>query len=136
MVEFLCGRLPWSRERDKDRIGEIKMQWDPTPFLQSAPPQLTYFFEHLKQLKYEDRPDYVYLRFLFQDMILKAGETLDAPYDWERYRIQNLVSTPGAVPPSKPVEKDSHSQDTLTETPVPLAPKFLQNVPDTMHRNG
>jgi len=38
--------------------------------------------KHVKKLRFEDRPDYTYLKRLFKDLFWKNFEEWDLLYDW------------------------------------------------------
>lgn len=44
--------------------------------------------EHINQLRYEDKPDYNFLRSLFTSSIQRLGYQENEPYDWEKIREQ------------------------------------------------
>jgi casein kinase 1/casein kinase I family protein HRR25 len=47
------------------------------------------YFEHVKSLRFDDRPDYDYLKRLFRELFFRKGFTYDNLYDWE---ILNAMS--------------------------------------------
>lgn len=56
------------------------------------------YFEHVKSLRFDDRPDYDYLKRLFRELFFRKGFTYDNLYDWE---ILNAMSN-NPTPPSNP----------------------------------
>jgi hypothetical protein len=40
------------------------------------------YFDHVKNLGFEDRPDYDYLRKLFRDLLFQKGFSYDYLFDW------------------------------------------------------
>lgn len=49
------------------------------------------YFEHVKSLGFEDRPDYDYLKRLFRELFFKKGFSYDNIYDWD------LINAPAAA---------------------------------------
>ena len=41
------------------------------------------YFEHVKSLRFEDRPDYDYLKRLFRELFFRKGFSYDNMFDWE-----------------------------------------------------
>ena len=94
LVEFATGKLPWSREKEKEIIALQKEQWMDYSLIAELPSNFKLFFDHVRKLDYLDRPDYSFLRALLFDMFEHLGESHDVAYDWERSgcRIRNSIS--------------------------------------------
>ena len=41
------------------------------------------YFEHVKSLGFDDRPDYDYLKRLFRELFFRKGFTYDSIFDWD-----------------------------------------------------
>jgi hypothetical protein len=41
------------------------------------------YFEHVRALRFDDRPDYDYLKRLFRELFFRKGFSYDNMYDWE-----------------------------------------------------
>ncbi len=41
------------------------------------------YFEHIRSLRFEDRPDYDYLKRLFRELFFRKGFSYDNMFDWE-----------------------------------------------------
>lgn len=41
------------------------------------------YFEHVKTIYFEDRPDYDYLKRLFRELFLRRGYVFDNLFDWD-----------------------------------------------------
>lgn len=50
------------------------------------------YFDHVKNLKFEDRPDYDYLKRLFRELFFRKGFSYDSMYDWEIASLKNGIS--------------------------------------------
>ena len=46
------------------------------------PDEFATFMKYCRTLKFEDRPDYSYLRKLFKDLFYKQGYEYDYIFDW------------------------------------------------------
>ena len=45
--------------------------------------EFRHYFEHVKSLGFEDRPDYDYLKRLFRELFFRQGFAYDNLYDWD-----------------------------------------------------
>ena len=63
--------------------------WVILPFLciSSYPGEFATYLNFCRSLKFEDRPDYAYLRQLFRNLFHKLGYTYDYVFDWNTQRL-------------------------------------------------
>ncbi len=54
--------------------------------------ELVTYLKYVKSLKFEDRPDYSYLRRLLKELFVKSGYEYDFIFDWT---VQKYVSRSG-----------------------------------------
>ena len=52
------------------------------------------YFEHVRSLRFDDRPDYDYLKRLFRELFFRKGFSYDNMFDWE---ILALHSQPRSI---------------------------------------
>jgi serine/threonine protein kinase len=99
ILYLLKGKLPWQglkadTKRDKyDRISQVKMQVGVDELCDGYPRAFADYLSYCMQLRYEDKPDYSYLRRLFRDLFFAEGFEPDFVYDWtniDRSRFDNL----------------------------------------------
>ncbi|KAJ5075408.1 tau-tubulin kinase 1 [Anaeramoeba ignava] len=83
LIEFLVGQLPWRKLKEKDEIKEMKIKYNCPALCQGLPPEFVKFFEHINSLKYEDKPNYQYLRNLLRETYLRYHFDDNYPFDWE-----------------------------------------------------
>jgi len=84
LIEFAKGQLPWRRIKDKDLVGEMKIQCNTPDLVADLPHEFLLFMQHLQTLRYADRPNYSYLHSLMDDLFRKIGGDDATPFDWER----------------------------------------------------
>lgn len=48
---------------------------------------------YCRTLKFEDKPDYKYLRKMFRDLFDRIGYSWDYCYDWCNFEIQKCIQT-------------------------------------------
>jgi len=88
MMYFLRGSLPWQNMRannKKEKYQKIMEKKLGTPIevlCKGFPNEFVTFLSYCRNLKYEDKPDYNYLRTLLKDLFVKSGYELDYQYDW------------------------------------------------------
>lgn len=64
-------------------IKNKKMSAPIEKFYKNLPFELGKLIQYSKNLKFEERPNYEYLRNLLREAALKNGIELDRKYDWE-----------------------------------------------------
>ncbi|CAF1039679.1 unnamed protein product [Rotaria sp. Silwood1] len=124
LIEFLIGSLPWSKIKDKESVGRIKETYDYNRFLTYLPNEFDKFLKHIKELHYENKPDYEFLRSLFISSIQRLGYHDDDPYDWEKSN-DSLVKIEKQKIPSLDIERKTASENSIdikrnqSQSPIP-----------------
>lgn len=93
MVEFLRGSLPWRKEKDRDKIGVLKVKLTNQSLLQGLPYPCLRILDHILSLQYSQRPDYSYLDSLLQDLFDCSGESESVPYGNMTYNYSYITCT-------------------------------------------
>eukprot|EP01013_Petalomonas_cantuscygni_P004876 TRINITY_DN15335_c0_g1_i1.p1 TRINITY_DN15335_c0_g1~~TRINITY_DN15335_c0_g1_i1.p1 ORF type:complete len:338 (-),score=69.41 TRINITY_DN15335_c0_g1_i1:348-1361(-) len=115
---FLRGSLPWqglraqTKKQKYDRISEKKMATPVEVLCKGFPPEFAHYLNYVRSLRFEDKPDYQYLRKLFRDLFLREGYQMDYIFDWTQKRIDE---TRGQIPAAGGAEAtggDAGAQDT------------------------
>lgn len=120
LMYFLRGSLPWqglkaaTKKQKYDRIMEKKMT-TPTEFLcRGFPNEFAIYLNYTRSLRFDDKPDYSYLRKLFRDLFVREGFQYDYVFDWSLAQHMSTRGTgspeikdspkvqapPGSVPPA------------------------------------
>ncbi|POY73670.1 putative Non-specific serine/threonine protein kinase [Rhodotorula taiwanensis] len=88
LMYFLRGSLPWqglkaaTKKQKYDRIMEKKMT-TPTEYLcRGFPNEFAIYLNYCRSLRFDDKPDYSYLRKLFRDLFVREGFQYDYVFDW------------------------------------------------------
>ncbi|RVW53784.1 Casein kinase 1-like protein 6 [Vitis vinifera] len=87
-VCFLCISLPWqglkagTKKQKYDKISEKKMLTPIEVLCKSYPSEFTSYFHYCRSLRFEDKPDYSYLKRLFRDLFIREGYQFDYVFDW------------------------------------------------------
>lgn len=89
VLVYLCkGGLPWQRLKANNRqdkyhkIMEKKMATSVEVLCQGLPFQFTTYLNYIRSLKYEEKPDYSFLKRLFKDLFIRNDYKFDYLYDW------------------------------------------------------
>ncbi|KAJ0245561.1 Casein kinase 1-like protein 11 [Hirschfeldia incana] len=125
LMYFLRGSLPWqglkggTKKQKYDKISEKKMLTPVEILCKSHPSEFTSYFHYCRSLRFEDKPDYSYLRRLFRDLFIREGYQLDYVFDWTTLKYPQtgsssrprLTPRPALDPPGPPAER---SEKTTT----------------------
>ncbi|MCJ1475321.1 casein kinase I [Lambiella insularis] len=85
---FLRGGLPWqglkaaTNKQKYEKIGEKKQTTAIKDLCDSFPEEFNKYLNYVRNLGFEDTPDYDYLRDLFTQALKNTGEVEDGEYDW------------------------------------------------------
>uniref|UniRef100_A0A0D9VIH3 non-specific serine/threonine protein kinase n=1 Tax=Leersia perrieri TaxID=77586 RepID=A0A0D9VIH3_9ORYZ len=88
LMYFLRGSLPWqglkagTKKQKYDKISEKKMLTPVEVLCKSYPTEFISYFHYCRSLRFEDKPDYSYLKRLFRDLFIREGYQLDYIFDW------------------------------------------------------
>lgn len=103
LMYFLRGSLPWqglkaaTKKQKYDRIMEKKMT-TPTEYLcRGFPNEFAIYLNYCRSLRFDDKPDYSYLRKLFRDLFVREGFQYDYVFDWSvQQRNEEQAKADGA----------------------------------------
>ncbi|KAK3937911.1 putative casein kinase [Diplogelasinospora grovesii] len=85
---FLRGGLPWqglkaaTNKQKYEKIGEKKQTTQIKELCEGFPEQFVKYLTYVRNLGFEDTPDYDYLRELFTTALKETGVSEDGEYDW------------------------------------------------------
>ncbi|KNA13910.1 hypothetical protein SOVF_112380 [Spinacia oleracea] len=88
LMYFLRGSLPWqglkanTKKQKYDKISEKKMMTPIEVLCKSYPSEFVSYFHYCRSLRFEDKPDYAYLKRLFRDLFIREGYQFDYVFDW------------------------------------------------------
>ena len=86
---FLRGKLPWqglagSNGNDKyNKIRDMKQQLSLKELCKDVPREFYDYFKRIKQLQFEETPNYAGLRRLLGARMQKEGLAMDYQFDWK-----------------------------------------------------
>mmetsp|Transcript_15929 Transcript_15929/g.45363 ORF Transcript_15929/g.45363 Transcript_15929/m.45363 type:complete len:319 (-) Transcript_15929:574-1530(-) len=88
MMYFCRGSLPWqgikanTKQEKYHKIMEKKMSTPVEVLCKGYPAEFSTYLNYCRALRFEDRPDYAYLRRLFKDLFAREGFENDGIFDW------------------------------------------------------
>ncbi|CAL9734282.1 casein kinase I homolog Hrr25p [Monosporozyma servazzii] len=96
-VYFCKGSLPWqglkatTKKQKYDRILEKKLSVNVDTLCQGLPIEFKDYLNYCKNLKFDERPDYLYLARLFKDLSIKLEYHNDHLFDWTMLRYTKAM---------------------------------------------
>ncbi|KAI8824291.1 casein kinase I [Fimicolochytrium jonesii] len=94
LMYFSRGSLPWqglkaaTKKQKYDRIMEKKMTTPTEVLCRGFPNEFAMYLNYTRQLRFDDKPDYSYLRKLFRDLFIREGYQYDYVFDWTVVKYQ------------------------------------------------
>ena len=115
---FLRGGLPWqglkaaTNKQKYEKIGEKKQTTALKDLCDGFPDEFNKYLSYVRNLGFEDTPDYDYLRELFTKALQSTGEVEDGEYDWMKLNNGKGWDVP---------QRQSHQRETADMSRVALA---------------
>eukprot|EP00698_Gefionella_okellyi_P018678 TRINITY_DN5633_c0_g1_i1.p1 TRINITY_DN5633_c0_g1~~TRINITY_DN5633_c0_g1_i1.p1 ORF type:complete len:433 (-),score=64.62 TRINITY_DN5633_c0_g1_i1:389-1639(-) len=119
LLYLLKGSLPWqgmqaaTKKAKYDKISEKKMSTPVAQLCKGCPAEFATYINYTRSLRYEDKPDYAYLRRLFRDVFVRELYVYDYVFDWT---LLTRKSSIGMAPVSTPA-RESTAAATIGTTP-------------------
>jgi casein kinase 1 len=115
LLYFLRGTLPWqglqgsSKHGKYRRIMEKKISTSAEELCRGQPGEFVSYLNYVKSLRFEDRPDYGYLRRILKELLVAENYEYDYMFDWNLH-------------PNRRVKEESGSEERKTREPVTPRP--------------
>eukprot|EP01071_Lankesteria_metandrocarpae_P002268 Lankesteria_metandrocarpae@DN2201_c0_g1_i2.p1 len=146
LMYFNRRTLPWQglkacSKKDKyDKIMEKKMSTPIEILCRPFPFEFITYLNYCRSLRFEDRPDYAYLRRLFKDLFVREGFQEDFVFDWT---YANLGGSGGGHVTSILHDKETEETADVVAAdgargaiPVPVPAPAQQVPPQVPHRSN
>ncbi|CAG8499069.1 6242_t:CDS:2 [Diversispora eburnea] len=140
MMYFCRGSLPWqglkaaTKKQKYDRIMEKKMTTPTELLCRAFPNEFAIYLNYTRSLRFDDKPDYSYLRKLFRDLFVREGFQYDYVFDWTifKYKDANKVYPSLPLPDdgngvNEPNEDDAKNQKRVAATRLANASGVIPN---------
>ncbi|KAF3456761.1 hypothetical protein FNV43_RR01415 [Rhamnella rubrinervis] len=144
LMYFLRGSLPWqglkagTKKQKYDKISEKKMLTPVEVLCKSYPSEFTSYFHYCRSLRFEDKPDYSYLKRLFRDLFIREGYQFDYVFDWTILKYPQIGSSSRARPSGKPAVNAGPSGEGIERPTVrqQVQDRLSGAVESFVRRNG
>lgn len=116
LMYFLRGSLPWqglkanTKKQKYEKIMEKKMTTPIDMLCKDFPKQFQTYFEYCRSLRFEDKPDYSYLKRLFKDLFANKGMEMDHQFDWCVHNRSNGAPSRENIDDSKKARQRERSE--------------------------
>lgn len=114
LMYFNRGSLPWqglraNNKRQKyERISEKKMSTSIEDLCKLFPSEFNTYLTYCRSLRFDERPDYSYLRQLLRNLFHRQGFTYDYIFDWNMLKFGNTrFPADPTVPPQQQQQQTS-----------------------------
>ncbi|XP_057311777.1 casein kinase I-like [Hydractinia symbiolongicarpus] len=93
LMYFNLGTLPWqglragTKRQKYEKISEKKMSTSIEQLCRSYPPEFATYLNYCRALRFDDKPDYSFLRQIFRSLFHRQGYTYDYIFDWNLLRV-------------------------------------------------
>ncbi|PIN20223.1 Casein kinase (serine/threonine/tyrosine protein kinase) [Handroanthus impetiginosus] len=145
LMYFLRGSLPWqglkagTKKQKYDKISEKKMLTPIEVLCKSYPSEFISYFHYCRSLRFEDKPDYSYLKRLFRDLFIREGYQFDYVFDWTILKYPQIGSSSRSRQPTGKIPLNlGPSAERVEKTPVrqEVRDRFSGAVEAFARRNG
>ena len=102
LMYFLKGSLPWqglkagTKKQKYDVISEKKVSTPIEVLCRNCPSEFVSYFHYCRSLRFDDKPDYSYLKRLFRDLFIREGYQFDYVFDWTVLKYPQIGSSSGS----------------------------------------
>jgi len=113
MLYFCRGSLPWqglkaaTKKQKYDRIMEKKMTTPTEVLCRGFPNEFAIYLNYTRSLRFDDKPDYSYLRKIFRDLFVREGFQYDYVFDWTVYKYQKNAQAIAEANKQAPAEEEA-----------------------------
>ncbi|KAL0077127.1 casein kinase I [Phycomyces blakesleeanus] len=128
LVYFLRGSLPWqglkaaTKKQKYEQIMEKKMSTPTELLCRNFSSEFSIYLNYTRSLRFDDKPDYSYLRRLFRDLFVREGFTYDYVFDWTVTKPQSLSLSSGESVNGVKLEPRKRTNGLLGDIPNSLGP--------------
>ncbi|CUM56337.1 unnamed protein product [Debaryomyces tyrocola] len=153
LIYFCRGSLPWqglkaaTKRQKYDRIMEKKMTTPNDILTKGLPKEFLDYMNYIKTLRFDDKPDYPYLRKIFRDLFKRENYRYDYVFDWtlykfqqEKQREQSQITDDQQNNNDQQYQQQQHQQQQQQQQiqqPPQLPPQDINQqhaIPQNMHR--
>ncbi len=128
LMYFNRGQLPWqglralNKKEKYEKIMEKKMSTSLETLCKGFPAEFVNYLNYCRSLRFEDKPDYPYLRRSLKDLFFREGYQYDGIFDWTVLNYQaNMPQLDPAQQGNAPIAADeaTNNQNNNEERSAP-----------------
>ena len=114
LVYFMLGKLPWQNVnvqkpwQKKEKISKIMIATSITSLCNNLPKEFELYLSYCRKLNFQEKPDYAYLRSIFQMLIKHSDTTCDNVFDCKDKKQNTPKKLNGSDRPLKKVTHNSN----------------------------
>uniref|UniRef100_A0A5F9CVD1 non-specific serine/threonine protein kinase n=1 Tax=Oryctolagus cuniculus TaxID=9986 RepID=A0A5F9CVD1_RABIT len=103
LMYFNLGSLPWqglkaaTKRQKYERISEKKMSTPIEVLCKGYPSEFSTYLNFCRSLRFDDKPDYSYLRQLFRNLFHRQGFSYDYVFDWNMLKFVSHLEAEAGV---------------------------------------
>ena len=124
-IYLATGYLPWSNIKYKNpeemlhKTSRLKQKINLEELCKDMPKEMLIYMKYVRDLKFDQTPDYTFLRKLFMLILFKNGLKNDNLFSWVKHKITIKISQNQIRPRSNPQKRlmkklvDSHSKKLI-----------------------
>ncbi|XP_042516296.1 casein kinase 1-like protein 10 isoform X2 [Macadamia integrifolia] len=133
LMYFLRGSLPWqglkagTKKQKYDKISEKKMLTPMEVLCKSYPSEFISYFHYCRSLRFDDKPDYSYLKRLFRDLFIREGYQFDYVFDWTVLKYPQIGANTRLRPSGKTGPTAGPSAERPERTSVEMGLVCIQD---------
>eukprot|EP00057_Strongylocentrotus_purpuratus_P003680 XP_003727130.1 PREDICTED: casein kinase I isoform delta isoform X2 [Strongylocentrotus purpuratus] len=111
LMYFNRGSLPWqglkaaTKKQKYEKISEKKMSTPIEVLCKGYSPEFATYLNHTRNLRFDEKPDYSFLRQLFRNLFHRLGYTYDYVFDWNMLKFSDVPGRGGKPHPTKEAER-------------------------------
>lgn len=124
LMYLLRGSLPWQNvEGDNEHYLKCKMATPTERLCEGFPNEFAVYVNNCKNLRFQDRPNYCYLKEVLRDAFSREGYRLDFVYDWDAVDLfkHHHAATLDSCGGGSWSSHHSFKEEVSTRTPSSLA---------------
>ncbi|XP_038190437.1 LOW QUALITY PROTEIN: casein kinase I-like [Arvicola amphibius] len=122
LMYFNLGSLPWqglkaaTKRQKYERISEKKISTPISMLCKSYPSEFATYLNFCRSLRFDDKPDYSYLRQLFRNLSHRQGYSYDYVFNWNMLKFGASRAADDAEQERRDLEErlDRHSRNPAT----------------------
>jgi len=99
LIYFLIGELPWQGLKAKnmkekyEKIMEKKISTNIEILTKGLPEELATFLNFAREIRFDEKPDYAYVKNLFKKLMEREKIEIDFNFDWVQLKKQQEIET-------------------------------------------